>query len=123
MEDVILNITLIDEDNITKKEVNAKKDIYNNYIKYQFNENNNHTTYKIFKDSIEIINDNNETTVQLLLSKRISSKAKVIFKNQTLPLKIKLIKYEILENIEYKIEYKIEYLLEENKHLILIKEK
>lgn len=119
MEDVILNITLVDEENTTLKEVNAKKEIYDNYIKYQFNENNNHTTYKIFKDSIEIINNNNETIVQLLLSKRISSKAKVIVKNNVLPLKIKLIKFEIIENREYKIEY----LLEENKHLILIKEK
>lgn len=116
MEDIALNIIIKDEKNTINKKVIAKKETYNKYIKYEFKENNDITIYKIFEDSINIIKTNeSQIKIDILLSNKISSKAKIIFENKELPLQIELIKLEINNNI------KVEYQLEGNYHLIEIK--
>lgn len=118
MEDITLNIIIKDEKNTINKKVIAKKETYNKYIKYEFKENNDITIYKIFEDSINIIKTNeSQIKIDILLSNKISSKAKIIFENKELPLQIELIKLEINNNI------KVEYQLEGNYHLIEIKKR
>lgn len=118
MEDVTLFITIKDEENVFEKEVIAKKEITDKYIKYEFKDSDENTTYKVFKDAFEIKKINNSNVdLQLLFSNKISSRGKVMLENNELPLNVKLIKFDISETIN------IEYLLEENYHYINIVEK
>lgn len=118
MEDVTLFITIKDEENIFEKEVIAKKEIKEKYIKYEFKDSDENTTYKVFEDAFEIKKISNSNIVlQLLFSNKISSRGKIIIEKNEMPLNIKLINFNIAETIN------IEYLLEENYHYINIVEK
>lgn len=123
MKKVILLIETKENEEIIQKKVVARKEEMNNVVIYSFTEKEkNKTTYKLFKDKFEIINENlvDNVCVELSLNEKDASFTTISYNGQKVKIKIDILYFQVVPNID------IKYILEvdpQNIHQLRIEEK
>lgn len=123
MKKVILLIEIKENEEVIQKKVVARKEETTNETIYLFNEGeNNKTTYKLFKNKFEIINQNlaDNVQVKLNLNEKENSFTTISYNSQTMKIKVDILFFQTVPVVN------IKYILEtdpQNIHQLRIEEK
>lgn len=123
MKKVILLIEIKENEEVIQKKVVARKEETANETIYSFNEGeNNKTTYKLFKNKFEIINQNltDNVQVKLNLNEKENSFTTISYNSQTMKIKVDILFFQTVPVVN------IKYILEtdpQNIHQLRIEEK